>query len=720
MKRVWVLIVVAAFIGQVRAQDAGWPRQVTRDGAVLVYYQPQVDGWKDYNELTANMAFGITPNGGKETLGVASIHCTTIVDKDKRMVVLQDITFPSIRFHSLPADQMPAAEQLFKQLMPAASDPISLDRIMADYQQYVKPTGGVTLNNDPPPIFYSNSPAILLIVDGDPVLSPIEKTSIQFMVNTNWDLFFDKSKKDYYLLENNIWLTAKDVKGPWTRTTKLPKDMGKLPSGQNFDDVKKLVPPPAVSATVPTVFFSDKPAELILLRGTPVYTTIAGTQLLYIDNSDNDVFLDNAKKEFYVLLSGRWFRSASLQGPWAYASNDLPADFSKIPENSAKAHVLASVPGTVEASDAVMLAQIPTTAVVNKADAEAKVKVTYEGTPSFKPIETTTLEYATNTQDKVIKVGDMYYLCFQGVWFMSTQPNGPWKTADSVPKEIYTIPASSPVYNVTYVTQTDATATTVESSTTAGYFGVFVLGLAVGAAIAYGTGWYHPPFIYFGPAYPYPIYHPWPCTYGAGVVYNPWTGGWAAGHAAYGPYAAAGSSAWFNPATGRYGHAATVQGMYGGRTVASGYNPWTGGRGATTQGHNAYSQWGSSVATRNGYAVQTGHVTNANGTTAGYRTNTGQHGVVHTGPNGTTVAHGNNGVYAGHDGNVYKKNSTGNWSQYNNGSWNHVNNNATQRLDQSAQARQRGQTQTSRFQNFQRNGGAQRSGGGRFQGARRR
>jgi hypothetical protein len=36
---------------------------------------------------------------------------------------------------------------------------------------------------------------------------------------------------------------------------------------------------------------------------------------------------------------------------------------------------------------------------------------------------------------------------------MSTKPDGPWKTADSVPKEIYTIPSSSPVYNVTYVTQ---------------------------------------------------------------------------------------------------------------------------------------------------------------------------------------------------------------------------------------------------------------------------
>lgn len=28
-------------------QDIGWPRQVSRNGAVLVYYQPQIDEWED-------------------------------------------------------------------------------------------------------------------------------------------------------------------------------------------------------------------------------------------------------------------------------------------------------------------------------------------------------------------------------------------------------------------------------------------------------------------------------------------------------------------------------------------------------------------------------------------------------------------------------------------------------------------------------------------------
>ena len=466
----------------------------------------------------------------------------------------------------------------------------------------------------------------------------------------------------------------------------------------------------------PKIYFSNRPAELIQLKGQAVYTKIPGTELMYITNTDNELFLDDSKKQFYVLLSGRWYRSAALQGPWTYAGNDLPNDFSKIPANSPKANVLVSVPGTIEASDAVMLAQIPATAVVNKAEAEKQVKVHYDGEPEFKPIENTSLQFAVNTQDKVIKKDKDYYCCFQAVWFVADNPNGPWKTAEKVPQEIYTIPPSSPVYNVTYVTQTNASETTVESSSTGGYLGMFI----IGACIAYGTGYYYPPYIWLGPGMMYPIYRPYPCTWGVGAVYNPWTGGWAAGRAVYGPYGAARGSAWYNPATGRYGRSASVQGWYGGRTVASAYNPWTGGYAATHQSHNAYAQWGSSVATRGNQWVQTGHVTTAGGTQFAYKTSGGQSGVI--GPNGSVIK-GNNGTYVGHDGNVYKKDANGSWSQYDNQtkSWNQAKTNTATHnsLENEVRSRQRGLEQTQHFQNNRARMGGGNLGGARIGGRRR-
>lgn len=688
-------------------QDIGWPRQVVKDGVTLVYYQPQVHEWKDYKTLTADVAFSITDAAKKQTMGVASVEANTIVDKEARTVFIRDIKATSIRFPALEEAAKAGMQQAFVNVMPKGGEPISLDRLMADLDHSKVEGKPVAVKNDPPKIFFSSTPAILLLVEGEPVLAPIEKTDLEFVVNSNWDLFHDKDSKDYFLLATDgVWLTASDIKGSWKQATKLPKDISKLPANENWDDVKKAIPPRTTGVVVPQVFFSSEPAEMILLQGGPVYTRITGTQLLFVANTDSDVFVDSKDNMYYLLVSGRWFRAKGMNGPWTYVGNDLPADFAKIPPDSPRGYVLASVPGTIEAADAVMLAQVPTTAIISKADVEAKVKVNYDGgTPQFKPIEGTQLQYATNTQDKVIQVGNEYYVCYNAVWLVSSNPNGPWKVADSIPKEIYSIPTSSPVHNVTYVTQT-TTPTTVESSSTAGYLGMFMVGTAVGLTIAYGTGYYYPPYYYYPPGMYYPIYRPYPVTYGAAAVYNPRTGAYGVGHAAYGPYGAVGGAAWYNPSTGRYGRAASAQSWYGGRTVASAYNPYTGAYGATSQGHNAYAQWGQSAAVKGDQWARTGHVTTANGTVAGIRSSEGN-AIAARGQNGT-IAKGSNYTYAGNDGNVYRKDASGGWSKYDNGGWNSVDTSAAkQQVQQNLQNNPQAQQAKQNLQNRQANGTAQ-------------
>jgi hypothetical protein len=692
------------------SSDPGWPREVKKDGARLVYYQPQIEDWKDYRELTGDMAISLTPAGGKPTLGVVSLSAPTMADLEKRSVVIQSVQITSSRFPSADKATADSLDQLLRQLFPGHGMTISLDRVLAALERTKKSAKPVAVKMDPPQIFYSKGPAIMLLVDGEPVRAPIEKTQLEFVVNTNWDMFYDKKSKKYYLLADKTWLSASALEGPWAVTGKLPSDMSQLPANQNWDDVKKAIPP-TVSPTErgPQVFFTKTPAELIIFKGEPVYAKIAGTHLSFVTNTESDVFFDTTKSQFYFLTSGRWFRANSLDGPWSYAGADLPPDFAKIPEDHPRSHVLASVPGTQEADDAVLLAQVPTTAVVNRAEAEAKAKVVYAGEPEFKPIEQTSLQYATNTQEKVIKYGDVYYLCLDGVWFTSAAPNGPWKVADSIPQEIYTIPPSSPVHNVTYVTVANPTTTTVETSYTSGYMGMFVVGTAVGLTIAYGTGYYYPPYYYWGPMYPYPMYWGWPVTYGVGAVYNPYTGGFYAGRAAYGPYGAVGGSAWYNPATGRYGRAATAQTWYGGRTAAAAYNPWTGGYGATRQGHNAYAQWGSSAAVRGDDWARTGHVTTSRGTVGGIQSSQGSAVFARGAEGGTVVKGSGNNVYAGKDGNVYRKDPSGNWSKYDGGNWNPVDTSAAR--DQAKQAAQNsGITRDSASQAAQQRAGTRAEG----------
>jgi hypothetical protein len=678
---------------QESAPTEDWPRQITKDGNRLTYYQPQVDSWTDYRRLDGRVAVVLTPAGGESVTGMITLQAQTDTDMQERTVVIHDIRVTSAVFPSLDEATQQNMRALAEDLFPKEAVPISLDRMLAAAEDQVAPGKSLALRSVAPTIFVSTEPAILLLVDGEPVKAPVPETSLEIIVNANWDLFFDTAGQRFYLWRAPLWLQAAALNGPWTLATTVPPDMARLPD--EWAEVKKSLPlslPP--DARAPRVFYSSSAAELIAFDGEPKWASIQGTSLAYAINTDSDFFIDNASNRFYYLTSGRWFTAPQRTGPWSFASDRLPADFARIPADSPAARVLSNVPGTDEAREAVMMAQIPTLAVVNKAQAAAAVKVSYQGVPQFKPIETTKLSYAVNTDSKVIKAGDLYYLCFQGVWFMSRSANGPWETATTVPASVYRIPPSSPVYNVTYVRIYESTPTTVTCGYTSGYMGTFVLGLAVGATIAYGTGYRYPPYVYYPPRpYPVPYYVGYPRTYGVAVHYNYYSGGYYAQRSVYGPYGTASRAAWYNPSTGFYGRAATVQTPAGGATVGQAYNPWTGTYAATRQGSNAYGQWGNSVAVRGDQWVQTAHRSNANGTLAGGRTSEGGAAVggVGRGGSGFVARDKDNNLYAGKDGNVYKKDSSGNWQKYDKGGWSGVNPPAT---PYGSSQQQRGAAQT--------------------------
>jgi len=69
-------------------------------------------------------------------------------------------------------------------------------------------------------------------------------------------------------------------------------------------------------------------------------------RLVWIANTDADVFKLGKNGPVCFLVSGRWFRATGLEGPWTFTTPDLPDDFKKIPLSHERSRVLASVPGT--------------------------------------------------------------------------------------------------------------------------------------------------------------------------------------------------------------------------------------------------------------------------------------------------------------------------------------------------------------------------------------
>jgi hypothetical protein len=654
----WPLLGGAAENQSVAAKsDPGWPRQVTRNDVRFVYYQPQVDEWKDYRSLRARLAFVLTPKSGKPAVGIEELRGRTTANLQSRTVLIDQIEITAVRFPSLPEAEAAKMESLLKANFPGKPITVSLDRLIASVEASQPQAKAAEVKTNPPAVFVSTEPAILLTVDGEPVKAPITGTDLQVVVNTNWNLFWDPAGKNYLLLVDKLWLSAAKLEGPWSIAQTLPAGFAKLPKDQGWENVKKAIPIQVTKGkAAPKVFYSSTPAELILFVGSPVYKSIEGTQLLYATNTDSWVFENSADKQIYFLVTGRWFRAPKLEGPWTYATDDLPDDFKRIPADSEVAAVLTSVPGTPQSKDAVLLADVPTSVVVKTSEVEAKVKVTYYGEPQFAPIEGTSLSYATNTSSDVLKIEDKYYLCDNAVWFVSDSPTGPWKVATAVPESVYSIPPSSPIYRVKYVKVYEDSGEVV-SSYTAGYSGAYVAAAPAGYVLVWGTGYYYPPYIY--PA-PVPIYRPYYATYGVAAAYYPNTGYYGIGGYAYGPYGGVGRAAWYNPNTGAYGGAYTSQTAYGGHTSAWGYNPSTNTSWSTNQAHNYYAQWGSSTIQRGDQTIQTGHVV----------TNSG----------GTAYAKGDNNLYVGHDGNVYKRDSSGDWSKYNNGGWQPVNTSSSSNL----------------------------------------
>ena len=427
--------------------DGNWPKEIVTDQIHLLLYQPQADTWKD-NRIEARSAVMMTQLGDpKQIFGMIVMSARTEVDRETRTVSFEDINVKEVNLPSAGSLQ-PVLLKAVRDSIPEWPKTVSLDRFLADLSinQAQAQVENVPLKNDPPRIVFSTTPAVLIIIDGEPVYKPVQGTRYTRVMNTPALLLFDSSAGTFYLDGGRWWMSATSLNGPWSVAANPPSDIDAIRDQvKKEDDQEEPSPPTNPNEAPPAVFVSTVPAELVVTSGSPQYAPIAKTHLLSVTNTENDIFMDSKSQQYYVLLAGRWFSAKSTNGPWEWvAGNRIPHDFSRIPPDSPKGHVLAAIPGTEQAKEAVIANQIPQTATVRRS--EAKLDVRYDGPPRFMPIEGTSMEYAVNTISEVIHAEGRYYAIQHGIWFVADSPLGPWVVADMIPAVIYTIPPSSPLY----------------------------------------------------------------------------------------------------------------------------------------------------------------------------------------------------------------------------------------------------------------------------------
>ncbi len=504
-----------------------WPREFAEGDRTFTVYQPQIEEY-DEPRVRARAAVSIErPGSTIQHFGVVWFSARAEVDKTNRLVALDDFTIDRVSFPGEP-ERAADYQGILQRHLPQSAQTLSLDRLQAALAITQAQSASLRpqpVKNDPPRIIVSTVPALLVLLDGQPVLRPVEGSSVLRVVNTRALILQDRSGGKYYLRVLGRWMEAASLDGPWAPASAPPaaleaamKGIVKTQRVDTLDDPGRGLKEAAGRGVLPVIHVSTTPAELIQTEGRPDYEPIEGTQLLHVRNSTATIVVDSTDQRHYVLISGRWFRSKSLtDGPWEYVAHDaLPADFAKIPESHPRGAALASVAGTPQAWEALIDNNIPQTAEVSRT--ATTFRATYEGAPRFESVEGTPLQSAVNSPVPVIQVdAKTYYALEDGVWFTGASPNGPWSVATSVPAVIYTIPPSSPLHYVTYVRVYNATAQNVTVGYTPGYYGTAVAPTNV---VVYGTGYVYPP-VYVG-SYWYPP--PYTYGYGSGFGWGAFTG----------------------------------------------------------------------------------------------------------------------------------------------------------------------------------------------------
>jgi len=532
--RIWIVcaatacgfLLVATLVGPQdgRAQDATddadseWPREIDAPNSTIVVYQPQLDGYAS-GAMEGHAAFAVTRTGeATPVFGAAWLKAKVRTNRETRMCDIYDIEVTKARFPDSTEAEEKGLVDLIQRAVPGAVQPISMDRLLPELEAVEQARANdERLSYAAPRIVVETVPALLVPIDGDAKLGDVAGSRVRRVVNTPVALLFDPSTKTYWIDAGASWIYAADVDGPYRSAGDAPPEIAAVRTS-NASGGAGPTKPFAAPGGMPKIVVSHEPTELVAFDGLPQWKAVVDDELFYAANTSAAVFATKSDGRFYVLLSGRWYRGATLQsGPWEFVASDrLPAVFRDIPEDSEVGGVLAHVAGTDLAEEAVLDAQMPQTTAVLRAGTTCVVA--YDGAPQFDTVGGTDLKYASNTASQVLLCKGAYYCCDQGVWFSSASPTGPWSVSDAAPAAFQQIPPENPCYNTKFVYVYDSTPDVVYVGYTPGYLGWY----AWDGTVVWGTG-----SRYAG--WSGGVWYPRSATWGVSVGYNAWSGRWYEG-----------------------------------------------------------------------------------------------------------------------------------------------------------------------------------------------
>lgn len=188
-------VLVVAFGAAAQDRDIGWPREIDAPEGTIVIYQPQVESFEG-DKLQARAAVSVTPTGSMgPVFGAAWVTARVLTDRDARTVSVLDVKVLRAKFPNATAEQENRFAEIVEEAVPNWDLTISLDRLLTSLQTLEKERAAAeSMKNAPPEILHVTYPAVLVTVDGEPQLRPVEGSKLMRVVNTPFLVVFDPAR----------------------------------------------------------------------------------------------------------------------------------------------------------------------------------------------------------------------------------------------------------------------------------------------------------------------------------------------------------------------------------------------------------------------------------------------------------------------------------------------------------------------------------------------
>ena len=256
---------------QAIAQDTGdsatpWPLEFKDQGYTVVLYQPQPETFEG-NRLTGRMAIEVYSDRGAESdFGTAWFDSRVDTDRTERTAAIRNIEVSRTSF----PDALPAQAGVYTRILEAFAVgrglEISLDQLLTSISLAERPDLSVEdLNNEPPEVIYRDRAAVLVTIDGDPILERIDGTRLMAVVNTAFAILLDLDSGRHFLYAGQgLWYESAAAIGPWEFTESVPRHVSDLiPPPDAAERQQMSAEMPEEPGQPPEIVVATVPSELI-------------------------------------------------------------------------------------------------------------------------------------------------------------------------------------------------------------------------------------------------------------------------------------------------------------------------------------------------------------------------------------------------------------------------------------------------------------------------